>query len=112
MSELLAPLVVRAIKLAMWGLFVAVPTVITREPVARRIRAWGRPQALAVYGALALLSVFLLWLTPMRSSDGARLASGRVLFMYLAIYVAEALLFVRYVRAEESPGFVRARRRG
>ena len=115
MPDSLAPFVVpiaaRGFKLALYALFVAVPTVITREPVARRIRAWTQPRAVVAYAALVALAVLLLWFSGARPSDTVALARARFLVFWLGLYVAEALLFVRYVRSEHAPGFVRARRR-
>jgi hypothetical protein len=115
MPDVLAPFVVpvvgRAFELALYALFVAVPTVITREPVARRIRAWTPPRAVLAYAALVVLSMLMLWFSGARPSDTVALARARFLVFWLGLYVAEALLFVRYVRTEHAPGFVRARRR-
>ena len=108
MPDVLLPVFVRAFELALYGLFVAIPTLITREPVARRIRRWTPPQAGAVYAALIALALLLLRLTVTlrHSSSGAGVWS-----LFGAGYVGEALLFVRYVRSQDAPGFVRARRR-
>lgn len=108
MPDVLLPVLERAFKLALYAVFVAIPTIITRESVARRIRAWTRPQAGAVYGGLAALALLMLYVggTLRHAPSGAG-----VWWFFGAGYVGETLLFVRYVRSEAAPGFVRARRR-
>lgn len=107
--DFLVPVAVRAVELALYAMFVAVPTVITREPVARRIRGWSRARAVLVYALLGAV-VLLCVRTAVRYNHQPTTAG--FWWMLGGAYLAEALLFVRYVRSEHMPGFVRARRRG